>query len=99
MDSILLGLHRAFPYCNYTNGDYQDDIDNLFKLLHIGSFNKALEVSLVLYHIMKVSPQIEARFYRGVYQLMTHPSLSVANPTKLSAFLNLVFKVFHTWSG
>ncbi len=40
----ILGINRAFPYSPYDETEYNSHIDSLFKIVHISSFNKGVQV-------------------------------------------------------
>lgn len=51
MSALLMGINRAYPYSKLEFDDMSSHVDTLYKLTHLASFNIALQVLTLLYHV------------------------------------------------
>eukprot|EP01114_Cavostelium_apophysatum_P016234 TRINITY_DN4568_c0_g1_i2.p1 TRINITY_DN4568_c0_g1~~TRINITY_DN4568_c0_g1_i2.p1 ORF type:complete len:811 (+),score=275.66 TRINITY_DN4568_c0_g1_i2:101-2533(+) len=90
LEAVLTGIRRAFPFIDVDQKMYDEQIDSLFKLVHITKFNTALQTLQVLFLITKTRVDIRGRFYRALYSALCNTSLY--NSTSHLLFFDLFFK-------
>lgn len=52
LGALLNGVNRAFPFAPTQPEEFQDQLDVLFKIVHIASFNKSTQALLLIYQVM-----------------------------------------------
>jgi len=90
LDAILTGINRAFPFAKFDSEFYQKHIDNLFRIAHISTFNKSVQVFHLLFQVMLNFRTISDRYYRALYErLIDH---RIFHNSKQSLFFNVLYK-------
>ena len=91
MSALLTGVNRAFPYANMARDKLDDQLQVMFRIVHLGSaFNTSVQALMLIYQIMDCGEQATDRFYTALYRKVADPGLGETN--KLAMFLNLLFK-------
>ncbi|XP_066593700.1 CCAAT/enhancer-binding protein zeta-like isoform X1 [Prorops nasuta] len=91
MTAILTGVNRAYRFANTFPINIQNHIDSVYKIVHMGSFNTALNALCLLYQITEKDDIRENRFHSAFYRKLLCPQIGIAN--KCAMFLNLLFRV------
>ena len=90
LSALLTGVNRAFPYTNADKSDFAEQIDTLFKMVHVGTFATATQALMLLLQVMRKHNASSDRFYRTLYaKLMAPELLKTSKPT---LFLNLLYR-------
>ena len=67
---LLTGVNRAFPFAHLENNDsISKNIDQLYKLVHHGTFIVGLQSLSLLYQAFNTKEELSDRFYNAVYRL------------------------------
>ncbi|CAJ1077686.1 LOW QUALITY PROTEIN: CCAAT/enhancer-binding protein zeta [Xyrichtys novacula] len=91
MLSVLLsGVNRAYPYAGTGDEKVKEQLDTLFKVVHLVKFNTAVQALMLLFQVMDSQQSISDRYYTALYRKLVDPGLS--SSSRQSMFLNLVYK-------
>ncbi|XP_061901006.1 CCAAT/enhancer-binding protein zeta-like [Entelurus aequoreus] len=91
MLSVLLsGVNRAYPYANTGDEKVKEQMDTLFKVVHMVRFNTAVQALMLLFQVMDAEQSISDRYYLALYRKMLDPGLSMSS--RQNMFLNLLYK-------
>uniref|UniRef100_A0A673B4P5 CCAAT/enhancer-binding protein zeta n=1 Tax=Sphaeramia orbicularis TaxID=375764 RepID=A0A673B4P5_9TELE len=90
MLSVLLsGVNRAYPYAEAGDEKVKEQLDTLFKVVHLVKFNTAVQALMLLFQVMDSQQSVSDRYYTTLYSCWT-PGLS--SSSRQSMFLNLLYK-------
>ncbi|GBG26934.1 CCAAT/enhancer-binding protein zeta [Hondaea fermentalgiana] len=90
LSAILTGVNRAFPYANSQGADFEEQIDTLFKMVHVSSFATATQALMLLLQIMLARNALSDRFFRTLYAKLYSDELR--SSSKQTMFLNVLFR-------
>merc|ERR1719391_987805 len=90
MKALLTGVNRAFPYASLAPGTLEEQLGTMHKLVHMVSFNTAIQALTLLHQVMEGREAVTDRFYTALYRKILDPALS--SSSKQVMFLNLLFK-------
>ncbi|XP_073249023.1 CCAAT/enhancer-binding protein zeta-like [Porites lutea] len=90
LSALLTGVNRAFPYAQDEDEKYNDQINTLFRTVHIGSFNTSVQALMLLFQVMESRQSVSDRFYQALYSKLLDPSLKASS--KQAVFLNILYK-------
>ncbi|XP_073348735.1 CCAAT/enhancer-binding protein zeta [Pagrus major] len=91
MLSVLLsGVNRAYPYAGTGDEKVKEQLDTLFKVVHLVKFNTAVQALMLLFQVMDSQQTISDRYYVALYRKLLDPGLS--SSCRQSMFLNLLYK-------
>ncbi|KAM8945564.1 CCAAT/enhancer-binding protein zeta [Pelodytes ibericus] len=87
---LLTGVNRAYPYANIGSEKVKEQLDTLFKIVHIVNFNTGVQVLMLLFQVMDSQQTVSNRYYAALYRKLLDPGLSTGS--KQTMFLNLLYK-------
>uniref|UniRef100_H2MRV7 CCAAT enhancer binding protein zeta n=1 Tax=Oryzias latipes TaxID=8090 RepID=H2MRV7_ORYLA len=90
LSALLAGVNRAYPYASAGDEKVKEQLDTLFKVVHLVKFNTAVQALMLLFQVMDSEQSISDRFYSTVYRKMLDPGLS--SSSRQNMFLNLLYK-------
>jgi len=90
MKALLTGVNRAFPFASLAPAELDAQLETMHKLVHIVSFNTAIQALTLLYQVMDSREAVTDRFYSALYKKILDPSLPTSS--KQVMFLNLLYK-------
>ena len=90
MAGLLTGINRALPFSKLEPQVFNNHINMLFTLTHIGTFNTCIQALTLLNYIQQTHQSTTDRYYRALYQSLLDKRLLTAS--KQSLYLNLLFK-------
>ncbi|KAI4786523.1 hypothetical protein KUCAC02_037065, partial [Chaenocephalus aceratus] len=76
LSALLSGVNRAYPYAGSGDEKVKEQLDTLFKVVHLVKFNTAVQALMLLFQVMDSQQSISDRYYVALY----------------SMFLNLLYK-------
>ena len=92
MKALLTGVNRAFPYASLAPGTLEEQLGTMHKLVHMVSFNTAIQALTLLHQVMEgreavtdryltqiiylCRSSIIFRFYTALYRKILDPALS-----------------------
>ncbi|KAM5293143.1 CCAAT/enhancer-binding protein zeta [Ctenodactylus gundi] len=90
LSALLTGVNRAYPYSQSGDDRVREQVDTLFKVLHVVNFNTSVQALMLLFQVMNSQQTISDRYYAALYRKMLDPGLMMCS--KQAMFLNLVYK-------
>ncbi|XP_066532775.1 CCAAT/enhancer-binding protein zeta [Hoplias malabaricus] len=90
LSALLTGVNRAYPYTKVGDEKVREQLDTLFKVVHIVKFSTALQALMLLFQVMDSQQTVSDRYYVALYRKLLDPGLSVS--LRQSMFLNLLYK-------
>ncbi|XP_022800825.1 CCAAT/enhancer-binding protein zeta-like isoform X2 [Stylophora pistillata] len=90
LSALLTGVNRAFPYAKEEDDQYNEQINTLFRTVHIGTFNTSVQALMLLYQVMESRQSVSDRFYSALYAKLLDPNLKTSS--KQAVFLNILYK-------
>ncbi|XP_037663484.1 CCAAT/enhancer-binding protein zeta [Choloepus didactylus] len=90
LSALLTGVNRAYPYAQAGDDKVREQLDTLFKVLHVVNFNTCVQALMLLFQVMNSQQSISDRYYAALYRKMLDPGL--ISCSKQAMFLNLVYK-------
>ncbi|XP_063162011.1 CCAAT/enhancer-binding protein zeta isoform X1 [Candoia aspera] len=90
LSALLTGVNRAYPYAQTSSEKIKDQMDTLFKVLHIVNFSTSIQALMLLFQVMDSNQTVSDRYYIALYKKLLDPGVALC--AKPSMFLNLVYK-------
>lgn len=90
LGALLTGVNRAFPFLTDDIPSFEDHLQSLFTVVHVGPLATGIQSLLLLYQVMESRQAISGRFYQALYTKLMDPALKHSG--KQGIFLNLLFK-------
>ncbi|KAF3703208.1 CCAAT/enhancer-binding protein zeta CCAAT-box-binding transcription factor [Channa argus] len=90
LSALLSGVNRAYPYASAGDEKVKEQLDTLFKVVHLVKFNTAVQALMLLFQVMDSQQSISDRYYVALYRKLLDPGLSLSS--RQSMFLNLLYK-------
>ncbi|XP_031607434.1 CCAAT/enhancer-binding protein zeta isoform X1 [Oreochromis aureus] len=90
LSALLAGVNRAYPYTSAGDDKVRDQMDTLFKVVHLVKFNTAVQALMLLFQVMDSQQSISDRYYVALYRKLLDPGLS--SSSRPNMFLNLLYK-------
>jgi ribosome biogenesis protein MAK21 len=90
LSGLLTGVNRTFPFAPIEPEQFEAQMDTLFRVVHIASFNKSVQALLLIFQVMFAQQNVSDRFYRALYSKLLSPE--IFHSTRIGLFLNVLFK-------
>ncbi|XP_067427866.1 CCAAT/enhancer-binding protein zeta isoform X1 [Thunnus thynnus] len=90
LSALLSGVNRAYPYAGAGDEKVKEQLDTLFKVVHLVKFNTAVQALMLLFQVMDSQQSVSDRYYVALYRKLLDPGLS--SSSRQSMFLNLLYK-------
>ncbi|KAM9354642.1 CCAAT/enhancer-binding protein zeta [Pholidichthys leucotaenia] len=90
LSALLTGVNRAYPYAGSGDEKVREQLDTLFKVVHLVKFNTAVQALMLLFQAMDSQQSVSDRYYVALYRKMLDPGLS--SSSRQNMFLNLLYK-------
>ncbi|XP_008123881.2 CCAAT/enhancer-binding protein zeta isoform X1 [Anolis carolinensis] len=90
LSALLTGVNRAYPYARASDDKIKEEMDTLFKVLHLVNFSTSIQALMLLFQVMDSNQTVSDRYYTALYKKLLDPGLALC--AKQSMFLNLVYK-------
>ncbi|XP_014829298.1 PREDICTED: CCAAT/enhancer-binding protein zeta isoform X2 [Poecilia mexicana] len=90
LSALLTGVNRAYPYADAGDEKVREQLDTLFRVVHLAKFNTAVQALMLLFQVLDAQQSVSDRFYVALYRKLLDPGLAAA--PRQSLFLNLLFK-------
>ncbi|KAM6208020.1 CCAAT/enhancer-binding protein zeta [Sarcoramphus papa] len=90
LSALLCGVNRAYPYAETGDEKVKEQMDTLFKVLHVVNFGTSVQALMLLFQVMDSQQTVSDRYYAALYKKLLDPALATCS--KPSMFLNLVYK-------
>ncbi|MEQ2171927.1 hypothetical protein GOODEAATRI_015661, partial [Goodea atripinnis] len=90
LSALLAGVNRAYPYADAGDEKVKEQLDTLFRVVHLAKFNTAVQALMLLFQVLDSQQSVSDRFYVALYRKLLDPGLSVSS--RQNMFLNLLYK-------
>ncbi|NXL83516.1 CEBPZ protein, partial [Alectura lathami] len=90
LSALLSGVNRAYPYAETGDEKVKEQMNTLFKVLHLVNFSTSIQALMLLFQVMDSQQTVSDRYYAALYKKLLDPGLATCS--KPSMFLNLVYK-------
>ncbi|NXH14840.1 CEBPZ protein, partial [Bucco capensis] len=90
LSALLCGVNRAYPYADTGDEKVKEQMDTVFKVLHLVNFSTSVQALMLLFQVMDSQQTVSDRYYTALYKKLLDPALATCS--KPSMFLNLVYK-------
>ncbi|CAN9507331.1 unnamed protein product, partial [Ophioblennius macclurei] len=90
LGALLTGVNRAYPYAGAGDQKVKEQMDTLFRVVHLVKFNTAVQALMLLFQVMDSQQSVSDRYYVALYRKLLDPGLS--SSCRQSMFLNLLYK-------
>lgn len=93
MSTILVGIHRAYPYSHLKNDIFEQHLQALYTLVHRVNFRMSVVAMVLIKNIVSKRAQllkmpIEDRFFNLIFSQLIRPDLQSCS--RQEAFINLL---------
>lgn len=68
LSALLSGVNRAYPYASGGDEKVREQLDTLFKVVHLVKFNTAVQALMLLFQVMDSQQTVSDRFYVALYR-------------------------------
>lgn len=68
LSALLSGVNRAYPYAGAGDEKVKEQLDTLFKVVHLVKFNTAVQALMLLFQVMDSQQSISDRYYVALYR-------------------------------
>lgn len=98
MNTILVGIHRAYPYSKLSNDVFEQHLQTLYALVHQVNFRMSVVAMVLIKDIVTKRAQssklpVEDRFYNLVFGQLIRPELHTCS--RQEAFASLLLSVLN----
>ncbi|XP_077990982.1 CCAAT/enhancer-binding protein zeta-like [Glandiceps talaboti] len=90
LSALLTGVNRAYPYAKVNDDKINEQMNTIFRVIHIAPFNTGLLALMLLFQVMDARQSMSDRYYMALYKKLTDPELK--NSPRQPMFLNLLYK-------
>ncbi|XP_023213103.1 CCAAT/enhancer-binding protein zeta-like [Centruroides sculpturatus] len=90
MSALLTGVNRAFPFVKDDKLVLIEQMDTLYQIVHLVSFNISIQALMLLFQVHGLDETLSDRFYVVLYKKLLDPGLS--HSTRQTMFLNLIYR-------
>jgi len=89
LGAILTGVNRAYKYAKMNHEEIDNNLNTLFKIVHVATFNVSIQALLLLNQVVDSRDDMTQRYYNALYRKLF--DLESKNTSKQTYFLNLFF--------
>lgn len=68
LSALLSGVNRAFPYSAGGDEKVKEQLDTLFRVVHVVKFNTAVQALMLLFQVMDSEQTVSDRYYVALYR-------------------------------
>uniref|UniRef100_A0A8D0D3B4 CCAAT enhancer binding protein zeta n=1 Tax=Sander lucioperca TaxID=283035 RepID=A0A8D0D3B4_SANLU len=68
LSALLSGVNRAYPYASAGDEKVKEQLDTLFRVVHLVKFNTAVQALMLLFQVMDSQQSISDRYYVALYR-------------------------------
>nr|XP_046229485.1 CCAAT/enhancer-binding protein zeta [Scatophagus argus] len=90
LSALLSGVNRAYPFAGAGDEKVKEQLDTLFRVVHLVKFNTAVQALMLLFQVMDSQQTVSDRYYVALYRKLLDRGLS--SSSRQSMFLNLLYK-------
>lgn len=90
MSALLSGVSRAYPYAKLKNNVITEQLDAMYRLVHMVNFNISVQALMLIFQVLDSSDSVSDRFYGVLYRKLFDPALG--SSSRQACVLNLIYK-------
>ena len=90
LSALLSGVNRAFHFVQDDEDQFSEQVNMLFRVVHITPFNTSVQALMLLFQVMDSRQSISDRYYQALYAKLLDPHLRMSS--KQAMFLNVIYK-------
>ncbi|XP_041037850.1 CCAAT/enhancer-binding protein zeta [Carcharodon carcharias] len=90
LSALLSGVNRAFPYSRMDDEKMMEQMDTLFRIVHVVNFTTSVQALMLLFQVMDSQQAVSNRYYVALYRKLLDPGMALCS--KQAMFLNLLYK-------
>lgn len=68
LSALLTGVNRAYPYTKVGDEKVQEQLNTLFRVVHMVTFSTALQALMLLFQVMDSQQSVSDRYYVALYR-------------------------------
>ncbi|TNN53720.1 CCAAT/enhancer-binding protein zeta [Liparis tanakae] len=68
LSALLSGVNRAYPYAGAADAAVREQLDTLFRVVHLVRFNTAVQALMLLLQVMDSQQSVSDRYYTALYR-------------------------------
>lgn len=68
LSALLCGVNRAYPYAETGDEKVKEQMDTLFKVLHLVNFSTSVQALMLLFQVMDSQQTLSDRYYAALYK-------------------------------
>lgn len=68
LSALLSGVNRAYPYAGAGDQKVKEELDSLFRVVHLTRFNTAVQALMLLFQVLDSQQSVSDRFYVALYR-------------------------------
>lgn len=68
LSALLTGVNRAYPYAKAGDERIKEQLDTLFKVVHLVKFNTAIQALMLLFQVMDSQQAVSDRYFVALYR-------------------------------
>lgn len=68
LSALLTGVNRAYPYADAGDEKVREQLDTLFRVVHLAKFNTAVQALMLLFQVLDAQQSVSDRFYVALYR-------------------------------
>lgn len=68
LSALLTGVNRAFPYAQGGDQKVKEQLDTLFRVVHVVRFTTAVQALMLLFQVMEAEQTVSDRYYVALYR-------------------------------
>lgn len=68
LSALLTGVNRAYPYAETSDEKVKEQMDTLFKVLHVANFSTSIQAFMLLFQVMNSTQTTSDRYYTALYK-------------------------------
>lgn len=68
LSALLAGVSRAYPYADGGDEKVREQLDTLFRVVHVARFNTAVQALMLLFQVLESQQSVSDRFYVALYR-------------------------------
>uniref|UniRef100_A0A3B5KZV5 Uncharacterized protein n=1 Tax=Xiphophorus couchianus TaxID=32473 RepID=A0A3B5KZV5_9TELE len=68
LSALLTGVNRAYPYADAGDEKVREQLDTLFRVVHMAKFNTAVQALMLLFQVLDAQQSVSDRFYVALYR-------------------------------
>lgn len=75
LSSLLTGVNRAFPYVETGSVDFNENLKNMFRVVHQSQWSTSVQALMLIFQVMNSTDSVSDRFYTALYAKLFDPKV------------------------